>query len=75
MERIIITVDGEYAEIKAEAVSQLVAQQIAEKGISGTNVYIEQKLQVMPFMIRNREERSSAYGEQVRGGLRNGRKG
>lgn len=50
MERIIITIDGEHAEIKAEAVSQLVAQQIAEKGITGTNVYIEQQLQVMPFM-------------------------
>lgn len=75
MERVIITIDGENAEIKAEAVSQLVAQQIAEKGITGTNVYIEQQLQVMPLISTNRKERSGAYGEQVRGGLRYGRKG
>lgn len=60
MERIIITIDDEHAEIKAEAVSQLVAQQIAEKGITGTNVYIEQQLQVMPFMSGGR--RGGIYG-------------
>lgn len=75
MERIIITIDGENAEIKAEAVSQLVAQQIAEKSITGTKVYIEQQLQVMPVMSVNRGERSGTYGEQVRSGLRYGRKG
>ncbi|MCX4341891.1 MAG: hypothetical protein OSJ72_19980 [Lachnospiraceae bacterium] len=75
MERIIITIDGANAEIKAEALHQLIAQQIKESDITGTNVYIEQQIQVMPFAIRNQVERSGAYGEQVRSGLRYGRKG
>ncbi len=72
MEKIIITVDGAYAAEKAETVRQLVAEQVEANGITGTDVYIEKRLQVMPFMMR---ERSGTYGEQVRGSLCNGRKG
>lgn len=54
MEKVVIIINGEYAEEKAEAVRQLVTEQISEKGITGTNVYIEKQLQVMPFMSRGR---------------------
>lgn len=72
MEKIVITIDGVHAAEKAETVRQLVAEQMEANGITGTDVYIEKQLQVMPFMMR---ERSGTYGEQIRGSLRNGRKG
>lgn len=75
MEKIIITVDGACAAEKAEAVRRLVAEQVEVNGITGTDVYIEKRIQVMPFMFTNRAERSGTYGEQIRGSLRNGRKG
>ncbi len=72
MERIIITVDGVHAAEKAEAVRRLVAEQVEANGITGTDVYIEKQLQVMPFMAM---ERSGTYGKQIRGSLCNGGKG
>lgn len=75
MERVVITINGAYAAEKAETVRQLVAEQVEANGITGTDVYIEKQLQVMPFMFTNRMERSGTYGEQIRGSLRNGRKG
>lgn len=69
MEKVIITIEGIYAEEKAEAIRQLVAEQIAANGIAGTNVYIEKQLLVMPFMAA---ERSGTHGKQIRGCLRNG---
>lgn len=72
MERVVITIDGTYAAEKAEAVRKLVAEQVTANGITGTDVYIEKPLQVMPFMAA---ERSGIYGKQIRGGLRNGQKG
>lgn len=75
MERIIIMIDGVHAAEKAEKVRRLVAEQVEANGISGTNVYIEPSLQVMPFMLTDRAERSGTYGKQIRGSLRNGGKG
>lgn len=72
MERIIITIDGVHAAEKAETVRRLVAEQVEANGITGINVYIEQPLQVMPFMLA---ERSGTHGKQIRGSLRNGGKG
>lgn len=72
MEKVVIVINGAYAEEKAEAVRQLVAEQIAANGIAETNVYIEKQLQVMPFMS---VERSCTYGKQIRGSLHNGQKG
>lgn len=69
MEKVVITIDGIYAEEKVEAVRQLVTEQIAANGIYGTNVYIEKQLQVMPFMTA---ERSGTYGEQICGNICNG---
>lgn len=63
MEKVIIVINGSYAEEKAEAVRQLVAEQIAANGITGTNVYIEEQLQVMPFVLANRVERNGIYGK------------
>ena len=75
MERIIIMIDGVHAAEKAETVRRLVVEQVEANGISGTNVYIEPSLQVMPFMLTDRVERSGTYGKQIRGSLRNGGKG
>lgn len=72
MERIIITIDGVHAAEKAEAVRRIVAEQVEANGITGTDIYIEKQLQVMPFMLT---ERSCTYGKQIRGSLRNGGKG
>lgn len=72
MERVVITIDGAYAAEKAEAVRKLVEEQVTANGITGTSVYTEKQLQVMPFMLT---ERSGTYGKQIRGGLRNGQKG
>lgn len=72
MERIIITIDGVHAAEKAEAVRRLVVEQVEANGITGTNVYIEKQLQVMPFMAMGR---SGTYGKQICGSLRNGGKG
>ena len=60
MEKVIIVVNGAYGEEKAEAVRQLVTEQVAAKGITGTNVYIEKRLQVMPFMLTGRR---GTYGK------------
>ncbi len=69
MEKVVIIINGEYAEEKAEAVRQLVTEQVVANGITGTDVYIEKQLQVMPFMSMGR---SGTYGKQVRSSLRNG---
>ncbi len=54
MEKVIITIDGAYAKEKAEAVRELVAEQMAASGITGTSVYIEKPLQVMSFVAANK---------------------
>lgn len=72
MEKVIITIDGAYAKEKAEAVRQIVTEQVASNGITGTNVYIEKQIQIMPFMVMGTAERGGTYGKQVRGSLRNG---
>ena len=69
MEKVVIIINGEYAEEKAEAVRQLVTEQVAANGITGTDVYIEKQLQVMPFMAA---ERSGTHGKQIRCSLYNG---
>lgn len=63
MEKVIIVIDGAYAEEKAEAVKRIVTEQITANGIAGTNVYIEKQLQVMPFVLANRAERNGIYGK------------
>ena len=71
MEKVVIVINGTYAKEKAEAIRQLVTEQIAANNITETSVYIEKQLQVMPFMSA---ERSGTYDEQIRGSLRNGPK-
>lgn len=50
MEKVVILINGAYAKEKAEAIREIVMEQIAANGITETNVYIEKQIEVMPFV-------------------------
>lgn len=63
MEKVIITINGAYAKEKAETVRELVAEQLAANGITGTSVCIEKQLHVMSFAAPDRlSGRGGTYG-------------
>lgn len=54
MEKVVIIISGAYAKEKAEAVKEIVTEQINANGITETSVYIEKQIQVMPFVNSNK---------------------